>query len=113
MPVISYADQGLNISCLNMKSILGIKYKPLRFTLEAVGFQYFDEAKNRFIMIKSNQLEIGEDFFTARFENYELGFQKIVFEGETKPKMVMTKYDYKNNKFLEHYACDAVSTYID
>ena len=33
LPTISNADQGLKISCLNMKSILGKKYEPLKFTL--------------------------------------------------------------------------------
>ena len=48
LPTISNADQGLKISCLNMKSILGKKYEPLKFTLEAVGFQYFDEEKDSY-----------------------------------------------------------------
>ena len=112
-PAISYADQGLKISCLNMKSMLGKKYEPLKFTLEAVGFRYFDEEKNKFMMIKANQLDMGENHFTARFEDYELGFQMIVFAGDTKPTMTMSKYDYKNKKFLEHYTCDAKLAYID
>ena len=37
----------------------------------------------------------------------------ILFEGEEKPRMTMSKYDFKNNKFLEHYACTVVRTYID
>ena len=112
-PVISHADQGLKISCLNMKSMLGKKYEPLKFTLEAVGFRYFDEEKNKFMMIKANELDTGENHFTARFEDYELGFQMIVFAGDTKPTMTMSKYDYKNKKFLEHYTCDAKLAYID
>ena len=112
-PVISYADQGLKISCLNMKSMLGEKFEPLKFTLEAVGFRYFDEEKNKFMMIKANELDTGENHFTARFEDYELGFQMIVFKGDTKPTMTMSKYDYKNKKFLEHYTCDAELTNID
>jgi len=112
-PAISYADQGLKISCLNMKSMLGKKYEPLKFTLEAVGFRYFDEEKNKFMMIKANELDTGENHFTARFEDYELGFQMIVFAGDTKPSMTMSKYDYKNKKFLEHYTCDAKLAYID
>ena len=96
-----------------MKSMYGKKYEPLKFTLEAVGFQYFDQEKDKFIMIKTEELDMGEDHFTARFEDYELGFQIILFEGEEKPRMVMSKYDYHNNKFLEHYACTAVYTYID
>ena len=113
LPTISNADQGLKISCLNMKSILGKKYEPLKFTLEAVGLQYFDQEKDKYVMIKANDLDIGEDHFTARFANYELGFQMIVFEGETKPTMTMSKYDYKNKKFLEHYTCDAKMAYIE
>ena len=54
-------------------------------------------------MIKAKELDIGEDQVTARFADYELGFQMIVFEGDTKPTMTMSKYDYKNKKFLEHY----------
>ena len=114
--VIAYqaqADQGLKISCLNMKSMYGKKYEPLKFTLEASGFQYFDQEKDKFIMIKAKDLDIGEDQFTATFANYELGFQMIVFKGDTKPTMTMSKYDYKNKKFLEHYTCDAKSAYIE
>ena len=113
LPTISNADQGLKISCLNMKSILGKKYEPLKFTLEAVGLQYFDEAEDKFVMIEASKLEMGEDHFTARFAEYELGFQMILFAGETKPTMTMSKYDFKNKKFLEHYKCDAEMGYIE
>lgn len=113
LPTISNADQGLKISCLNMKSILGKKYEPLKFTLEAVGLQYFDEAEDKFVMIEASKLEMGEDHFTARFADYELGFQMILFAGETKPTMTMSKYDFKNKKFLEHYKCDAEMGYIE
>jgi len=109
----SNADQGLNISCLNMKSAFGRNYDPLKFTLQAVGLQYFDEEKNEFVMIKASKLDIGENQVTARFADYELGFQLVVFEGETEPTMTMSKYDYKNNKFLEHYKCDAVTGNIE
>jgi hypothetical protein len=113
-PNTSFADQGLEISCLNLKSALfGRKYKPLNFKLEATAFHYFDDQKGQFQTIKSNELDTGEDYFTARFEDYELGFQIILFEGEEKPRMVMSKYDYHNNKFLEHYACTAISSYIN
>ena len=113
LPTISNADQGLKISCLNMKSILGKKYEPLKFTLEAVGLQYFDEVEDKFVMIKANELDIGENHVTARFADYELGFQMILFAGETKPTMTMSKYDFKNKKFLEHYKCDAEMSYIE
>ena len=113
-PNISFADQGLEISCLNLKSVLhGRKYKPLEFKLEATAFHYFDDQKGQFQTIKSNELDKGEDYFTARFKDYELGFQIILFEGEEKPRIVMSKYDYHNDKFLEHYACTAKYAYID
>ena len=113
-PNFSVADQGLKISCLNMKNgLFGRKYKPLEFKLESTAFHYFDDQKGQFQTIKSNELDTGEDYFTARFKDYELGFQIILFEGEEKPRMVMSKYDYHNNKFLEHYACTAISSYIN
>ena len=112
LPTISKADQGLKISCLNMKSMYSNKYEPLKFTLEAVGLQYFDKEKDRFVLIKAKELDVGEDHFTARFADYELGFQMIVFKGDTKPTMTMSKYDYKNKKFLDHYTCDTKMAYI-
>ena len=113
LPNVSFADQGLEISCLNLKSALyGRKYKPLNFKLEATAFHYFDDEKGKFQTIKSNQLDTGEDYFTAKFEDYELGFQVILFKDEEKPRMVMSKYDFKNNKFLEHYACTVVQAQI-
>ena len=114
LPTISNADQGLKISCFDMKSsIIGRKQEPLKFTLQAVGLQYFDKEKNKFVMIEANKLDIGENQVTARFADYELGFQMIVFKGDTKPTMTMSKYDYKNKKFLEHYTCDAKMAYIE
>jgi hypothetical protein len=113
LPTISNADQGLKISCLNIKSMLGKKYKPLKFTLEAMGLQYFDQGKDRFVMINAKELDMGEDHFTARFADYELGFRMTLFAGDTKPTMTMSKYDYKNKKFLEHYTCDAKMGYIE
>ena len=112
-PNISVADQGLEILCLNMKSAFGKKYEPLHFKLEATAFHYFDNKTGKFQTIKSNQLETGEDYFTAKFDDYELGFQIILFKGEKKPRMTMSKYDYKNNKFLDHFACTAKSGYIN
>ena len=112
-PNISAADQGLKITCLNLKSAFGRRYEPLHFKLEATVFHYFDDQKGQFQTIKTNELDTGENYFTAKFDDYELGFQIILFEGEEKPRMVMSKYDYHNNKFLEHYACTAVHVYID
>ena len=113
-PNLSVADQGIEITCINMKSALfGRKYKPLNFKLETTAFHYFDDQKGQFQTIKSNLLDTGENFFTARFEDYELGFQIILLEGEEKPRMTMSKYDFKNDKFLDHYACDVVRKYIE
>ena len=113
LPTTSNADQGLNISCLNMKSVFGRNYDPLKFTLQAVGLQYFDEEEDEFVMIKASKLDISENQITARFADYELGFQLIVFEGETEPTMTMSKYDYKNKRFLEHYKCDVETGNIE
>ena len=114
IPSISNADQGLKISCLNMKDvIIGRKHDPLKFTMQAVGLEYFDKEKGEFVMIEANKLDIGENQVTARFADYELGFQMIVFDGDTKPSMTMSKYDFKNNRFLEHYQCDFETTNIE
>jgi hypothetical protein len=114
LPTTSYADQGLKISCLNMKDVvIGRKVNPLKFTMQAVGLEYFDKEKGEFIMIEANKLDIGENKVTARFADYELGFQMIVFDGDTKPSMTLSKYDYKNDRFLEHYKCDAELTNIE
>ena len=112
-PNFSVADQGIEITCVNMKSALfGRKYKPLNFKLETTAFHYFDDQKGQFKIIKSSELDTGEDYFTARFKDYELGFQLILFEGEEKPRMTMSKYDFKNNKFIDHYECLVVRSYI-
>ena len=114
LPTTSNADQGLKISCLNMKDvIIGRKHDPLKFTMQAVGLEYFDKEKGEFVMIEANKLDIGENQVTARFADYELGFQMIVLDGDTKPSMTMSKYDFKNNRFLEHYQCDFETANID
>ena len=114
LPTTSNADQGLKISCLNMKDvIIGRKHDPIKFTMQAVGLEYFDKEKGEFVMIEANKLDIGENQVTARFADYELGFQMLVFDGDTKPSMTLSKYDYKNNRFLEHYQCDFETTNIE
>ena len=114
LPTTSNADQGLKISCLNMKYVvIGRKHDPLKFTLQAVGLQYFDEKQDKYVMIEANKLDISEEHVTARFAEYELGFQLVVFEGDTEPTMTLSKYDYKNKRFLEHYMCDAKMGYIE
>ena len=114
--IIAYqakADEGLNLSCMNMLSVLGKKYEPLNFKFEAAGFHYFDKKQNKFKIIPSTELEFGEDRFTVKFPEYEFGFQRIVFAGETEPTITMSKYDYINNKFLDHYECTVVKSYIN
>ena len=86
--------------------VIGRKHDPLKFTLQALGLEYFDKERGEFVMIEANELDIGENQVTARFADYELGFQLVVFEGDTEPTMTLSKYDYKNDKFLEHYKCD-------
>ncbi|MDC0972417.1 hypothetical protein OAR45_04365 [Candidatus Pelagibacter sp.] len=114
LPTSSNADQGLKISCFNMKDvIIGRKHDPLNFTMQAAGLEYFDEEKGEFIMIGANKLDIGENQVTARFADYELGFQMIVFDGDIKPSMTLSKYDFKNNRFLEHYKCDVETGNIE
>jgi len=93
--------------------IIGRKHDLLNFTMQAVGLEYFDKEKGEFIMIEANKLDIGENQVTARFADYELGFQMIVFDGDTKPSMTMSKYDFKSNRFLEHYQCDFETANID
>jgi len=60
-----------------------------------------------------HEIEFGEDRFTAKFPEYELGFQRIIFAGETKPTITMSKYDYKNDKFHDHYKCTVIKSYIN
>ena len=112
-PNISAADQGLEILCLNMKSAFGKKYEPLNFKLEVTGFHYFDKNLNEFKVIPSKELEFGEDRFTVKFPEYEFGFQRIVFAGETEATITMSKYDYAKDKFLDHYKCTVVKSYIN
>ena len=79
-----------------------------------VTFQYFDQNKKTYEEVPNKDMIIKEDFFAARFPEYELGFQINVFEeDDKKPIMSMSKYDYRNNKFLEHYICDVQTAYIN
>ena len=102
----AYADQGLKISCLNMLSKIGGKFQPEKFSLDIIHFEYFDKELNKYKKIKTEDLVFGNDYFTARLNDHEITFQHILFNGEQKKRMVMTKYDYKDYKFLDHYACD-------
>ena len=108
-----YADQGVNISCVNMASMLEKNPKIHKFKFDVMTFQYFDENKNTYLEVPNKNMIIKEDFFAARFADYELCFQVNVFEDKKKPVMSMSKYDYKNDKFLEHYYCDVLPAYIN
>ena len=107
------ADEGLNLTCENMLSVFGKKYEPLNFKLEVTGFHYFDKDHNEFKIIPAEDLDFSEDKFTAKFPDYELGFQRIVYQGDTEPTITMSKYDYKNDKFIDHYECNVVRSYIE
>ena len=67
--------------------VIGRKHDLLKFTMQAVGLEYFDEEKGEFVMIEANKLDIGENHITVRFADYELGFQMILFDGDTEPSM--------------------------
>ena len=112
-PNISHADKGLNLTCKNLLSALGKQYEPLNFKLEVTGFHYFDKDHNEFKVIPADELVFGDDMFVAKFPEYELGFQRIVYAGETEQIITMSKYDFINDKFLAHYECDVETTYID
>ncbi len=105
-PFNSYADRGLNISCVNMKNLLDKEYVVYKYKFDVTTFQYFDHNKKSFVKVPNENLIIKKDFFAARFTNYELGFQINKFEGKKDPVMSMSKYDYINDKFLDHYLCD-------
>ena len=106
LPTIVYADQGVNIFCVNMKKLLDKEYKIHKFKFDVTTFQYFDEKKNIFVEVPNKNLIIKPNFFAARFSEYELGFQINEFKDGRNPIMSMSKYDYKNDKFLDHYLCD-------
>ena len=113
LPNTSNADEGLKLSCTNMLSEFGRNYEPLIFKLEVTGFHYFDKISKKFKTIPANELEFGENRFTVKFPEYEFGFQRIVYAGETEQIITMSKYDFINDKFIAHYECDIETTYID
>ena len=113
LPTIIYADEGVNISCVNFKDLLKKNPKIQKFKFDVMTFHYFDENKNTYLEVPNKNMIIKEDFFAARFPEYELGFQINVFEDDKKPIMSMSKYDYRNDKFLEHHICDVQTAYIN
>ena len=89
-----------------MKNLLDKDYIIHKFKFDVTTFQYFDHDKNIFVEVSNKDLMIKKDFFAARFSNYELGFQIHESKDKKNPIMSMSKYDYKNDKFLDHYLCD-------
>ena len=102
----SFADQVLNISCLNMLTAIGEKHEPENYILNSVEFKYFDKNNNVLKKIKTKDLEIGNNYFTAKLANYQLTFENMLFKDEEKERMVLSKYDYKNQKYSDLYFCD-------
>ena len=105
-PTIVIADQGINLTCINMLSNLGKIYKPINYRLDVMSFKYFDENQNKIISIPTKNLEFGDDYFVVKLRYFELGFQKIIFDGDDEPTITMSKYDFINSKFIDHYKCD-------
>ena len=85
---------------------MGKEYVIQKYKFDVTTFKYFDHDKNLFVEVPKENLIIKKDFFAARFPNYELGFQINEFDGGKDPIMSMSKYDYINDIFLEHYLCD-------
>ena len=102
----AFADQGLKISCLNMLTAIGEKHEPENYSLDSSEFKFFDKKNNVLKKIKTEDLEIGNNYFTAKLANYQLTFENMLFKDEEKERMVLSKYDYKNQKYSDLYFCD-------
>ena len=113
LPLNCHADQGVKISCVNMKNLMDKDYIVYKYKFNVTTFQYFDHNKNIYVEVPNKNLIIKKNFFAARFPEYELGFQINEFEGKKDPIMSMSKYDYINDKFLDHYLCDVKVAKID
>ena len=113
IPQILFADQGVKISCVNMKNLLDQSYKIHKFKFDVTTFQYFDEKESKYIEIPNKDLTIKKDFFAARFPDYELGFQINEINEHKNPIMTMSKYDYKNGEFVDHYLCDVKTIFVE
>ena len=79
----------------------------------ALPFNILIKKKNKFVVVSTKNLIIKEDFFSYKLRNYEFGFQVILFYGEKRPRMTMSKYDYINKRFIDHYNCDVKRAYIN
>ena len=113
IPQILFGDQGVKISCVNMKNLLDQSYKIHKFKFDVTTFQYFDEKESKYIEIPNKDLTIKKDFFAARFPDYELGFQINEINEHKNPIMTMSKYDYKNDEFVDHYLCDVKTIFVE
>ena len=79
-----------------MLSNLGKIYKPINYRLDVMSFEYFDENQNKNISIPTKNLDFENDYFVVKLSDYELGFQKIIFDGDDEPTITMSKYDFIN-----------------
>ena len=102
----SFADQGLKISCLNILTSIGEKHEHENFTLDVIHFEFLDKKNNSFKKIQTKDLIIGDNYFTAKLNDYEMTFQNMIFKDDQKERMMMSKYDIKNHKYTDHYFCD-------
>ena len=96
-----------------MLTAIGEKYEPENYILDPLEFQYFDKKNQVLKKIKTKDLEIGNNYFIARFENYHLTFENMLFKDEDKERMVLSKYDYKNQSYSDLYFCDYSVAYIN
>ena len=47
------------------------------------------------------------------FSQYLLEHKDDRLDGDTEPSMTLSKYDFKNDRFLEHYKCEVETTNIE
>ena len=100
------ADKSLKISCLNMLTAIGEKHDLENFRLDVIHFEFLDKKNNSFKKIQTKDLIIGDNYFTAKLNDYEMTFQNMIFKDDQKERMMMSKYDIKNHKYTDHYFCD-------
>ena len=55
IPTFLHADQGVNISCVNMKNLLDKDYIIYKYKFDVTTFQYFDHNKNLNVEVPNKQ----------------------------------------------------------
>ena len=100
------------------EDILGsIAHVEMLFRQRIISFKI----KNKIIYgLNKIEKEILKDKFeyNKKYEDIHMNiekrlFQIILLDGDTEPSMTLSKYDYKNDKFLEHYKCDVETGNIE